>query len=80
MHGRRRARRFLRDNSLGLFFLATFLLALMGQAVAGHAEFNNQLVSDGMAPVGFGAYLTSSDFAGDVTENWQSEYPWRWTG
>ncbi|MYS88623.1 MULTISPECIES: DUF6766 family protein [Streptomyces] len=70
----RRARRFLRHNSLGLFFLTSFLLALAGQAVAGRAEFNNQLVSDGMAPLGFGAYLTSSDFAVDVTENWQSEY------
>jgi hypothetical protein len=67
-------RRFLRDNSLGLFFLTTFLLALAGQAVAGHADFNNQLLTDGMAPISFGAYVTSSDFAVDVTENWQSEY------
>ncbi|MDX3355367.1 hypothetical protein PV703_19040 [Streptomyces sp. ME01-24h] len=72
--GRRRAWRFIRDNSLGLAFLSAFLIALAGQAVAGHAEFNNQLVTDGLAPVGFGAYLTSSDFAVDVTENWQSEY------
>ncbi|MFI6851583.1 DUF6766 family protein [Streptomyces sp. NPDC050416] len=71
---RRRVRRFLRHNGLGLFFLTTFLLALAGQAVAGHAEFNNQIVSDGMAPLDFGAYLASSDFAVDVTENWQSEY------
>ncbi|MDX3235044.1 hypothetical protein PV392_04965 [Streptomyces sp. ME03-5709C] len=54
--------------------MSAFLIALAGQAVAGHAEFNNQLVTDGLAPVGFGAYLTSSDFAVDVTENWQSEY------
>ncbi|MFJ9967515.1 DUF6766 family protein [Streptomyces avermitilis] len=66
--------RFLRHNGLGLFFLTTFLLALAGQAVAGQADFNNQLVTDGMAPVSFGAYLTSSDFTVDVTENWQSEY------
>ncbi|MEU7282880.1 DUF6766 family protein [Streptomyces sp. NPDC045431] len=64
----------MRDNSLGLFFLATFLLALTGQTVAGYAEFDNQLVSDGVAPIGFAAYLASSDFAVDVTENWQSEY------
>ncbi|MEU4733040.1 DUF6766 family protein [Streptomyces sp. NPDC023588] len=69
-----RAGRFLHHNGLGLFFLIGFLLALAGQAVAGHADFNNQLVSDGMAPISFGAYLTSSDFAVDVTENWQSEY------
>ncbi|WP_240802587.1 DUF6766 family protein [Streptomyces sp. A0642] len=29
---------------------------------------------DDLHPVSFGAYLTSSDFAVDVTENWQSEY------
>ncbi|MGW7262332.1 DUF6766 family protein [Streptomyces sp. NPDC054842] len=71
---RHRVRLFLRHNSLGLFFLTTFVLALVGQAVAGHAQYNNQLVSDGMAAVSFGAYVTSSDFAVDVTENWQSEY------
>lgn len=70
----RRARRFVRHNSLGLLFMAAFLICLAGQAVAGHAEFNNQLRTDGMAPLTFGAYLTTSDFAVDVTENWQSEY------
>lgn len=69
-----RARRFLRHNGLGLFFLGAFLVSLIGQAIAGHAEFNNQLVADGMPPIGFGTYLTTSDFAVDVTENWQSEY------
>lgn len=47
---RHRVRRFLRHNSLGLFFMATFLLAVAGQAVAGHAEFNDELVADGLAP------------------------------
>lgn len=65
---------FLRDNGLGLFFLATFLLALVGQAVAGHADFNNQMAADQLQQVEFGEYLTTSDFAVDVSENWQSEY------
>ncbi|MER5294500.1 DUF6766 family protein [Streptomyces pharetrae] len=69
-----RAWRFLRHNSLGLLFMGAFLVTLAGQAVAAHAEFNNQLGTDGMAPLSFGAYLTTSDFAVDVTENWQSEY------
>ncbi|WP_217215200.1 DUF6766 family protein [Streptomyces sp. AC550_RSS872] len=69
-----RVRRFLHENGLSLAFGSGFLLALCGQAVAGHADFNNALVTDGMAPIGLGAYLTSSDFAVDVTENWQSEY------
>ncbi|MEV0324810.1 DUF6766 family protein [Streptomyces sp. NPDC050658] len=67
-------RRFLHDNSLSLGFGLAFLLALGGQAVAGHVEFNNHLVTDGLSQVSFGDYLTSSDFAVDVTENWQSEY------
>ncbi|MFI5683145.1 DUF6766 family protein [Streptomyces sp. NPDC051636] len=67
-------RRFLRDNGLGLFFTITFLMALVGQAIAGHAEFNNQLIAAQLQPVGFAEYLTSSDFAVDVSENWQSEY------
>ncbi|CAL9406488.1 hypothetical protein SUDANB105_01561 [Streptomyces sp. enrichment culture] len=69
-----RAGRFLRENSLGLAFLTAFLIALAGQAVAGHADFNNQLTSEGLAPVSLSAYLATSDFAVDVTENWQSEY------
>ncbi|WP_449350497.1 DUF6766 family protein [Streptomyces shaanxiensis] len=69
-----RTRGFLRDNGLGLAFVIGFLLALAGQAIAGYADFNNQLTTEGLAQVGFGEYLMSSDFAVDVTENWQSEY------
>ncbi|WP_166020326.1 DUF6766 family protein [Streptomyces chilikensis] len=69
-----RAGRFLRENSLGLVFLLGFLATLAGQLLAGRAELNNDLVSEGLPPVGLLAYATSSDFAVDVTENWQSEY------
>jgi hypothetical protein len=62
--------RFVRDNGISLGFGLAFLFALAGQAVAGRAEFNNQLVADGLVQVGFLDYLTSSDFAVDVTENW----------
>lgn len=67
-------RRFFRDNSLSLVFGIAFLLVLAGQAVAGHIEFNEELAVDGLAQVGLAEYVTSSDFAVDVTENWQSEY------
>ncbi|KAF4407625.1 MULTISPECIES: DUF6766 family protein [Streptomyces] len=67
-------RGFLRDNSLGLFFLAAFLLALAGQALAGRTEYNNQLEAEQLEPVGFWTYVSSSDFGVDVMENWQSEY------
>ncbi len=67
-------RQFARDNGLGLFFGLIFLLALVGQALTGHAEYDNQQIAQGLDPVSLGRYLTSSDFAADVTENWQSEY------
>ena len=69
-----RARGFLRNNALGLFFTLGFLLTVVGQAFAGQADFNDQMAADQLQTVGFLAYVTSSDFAVDVSENWQSEY------
>ncbi|NUP22628.1 MAG: hypothetical protein HOZ81_42525 [Streptomyces sp.] len=65
---------FVRDNGLGLFFTIGFLLSLAGQAIAGHADFNNQMAVDQLQQVSLAEYVTSSDFAVDVSENWQSEY------
>ncbi|MGW8990991.1 DUF6766 family protein [Streptomyces zhihengii] len=70
----RSSRRVWRDNSLTLAFGAAFLLTLLGQALAGHAEFNAQLLDDGLQQLSLGSYMMSSDFAVDVTENWQSEF------
>lgn len=69
-----RTARVLRDNGLGLVFGVLFLLALAGQGLAGHAQYNDQQVAEGSDPVGLGHYLLSSSFAVDVVENWQSEY------
>jgi hypothetical protein len=67
-------RRFLRENSLGVVFGLLFLGALVGQAITGHAAFNQQQLVEGLEPVSLGRYLTSASFAVDVAENWQSEY------
>ena len=67
-------RQFLKDNGLGLVFGLGFLLALAGQALAGHADYNDQQISHGAEPVSLGEYLISSSFGVDVAENWQSEY------
>ncbi len=65
---------FLRANALSLVFGALFLVTLVGQALAGAADFNAQQVANGLEPVSLAAYLTSSSFGVDVMENWQSEY------
>jgi hypothetical protein len=66
--------RFLRSNGLSVFFLVLFLLALAGQAIAGHAEYNEEQRAHDSQEISLGRYLTSSSFAQGVTENWQSEY------
>ncbi|HEX2132578.1 MAG TPA: DUF6766 family protein [Actinophytocola sp.] len=67
-------KRFLRDNGLSIVFGLLFLGTLVGQAVAGQAHFNNRQVVEGGQEVSFWAFLTTSEFAVDVAENWQSEY------
>ena len=67
-------RRFLRDNSLSIVFLALFLAALCGQAIAGHADFNEAADRHGDPRISLARYLVSSDFGTAVMENWQSEY------
>jgi hypothetical protein len=67
-------KRFLRDNGLSLGFGVMFLAALVGQMFAGLADFNQRQLSDGGQRVTLLQYVTSSEFAVDVTENWQSEY------
>jgi hypothetical protein len=67
-------RRLLRENALSLVFGLLFLLALFGQSIAGRLEYNEQQLTRGRATVSYAEYVTSSDFAVDVAENWQSEY------
>jgi hypothetical protein len=67
-------RRFLRDNSMSIVFLLLFLAALCGQAIAGHADFNDVAQSHGDPTISLGRYVVSSDFGSAVMENWQSEY------
>jgi hypothetical protein len=67
-------KRVLRDNGLGIVFGVLFLGALIGQAIAGHADYNDQQVTHGAQTVSLLDFVTSSNFAVDVAENWQSEY------
>jgi hypothetical protein len=67
-------KRVLRDNGLSILFGLIFLAALIGQAIAGHADYNQHQIADGGQPETFVQFVTSSQFAVDVAENWQSEY------
>ena len=69
-----RRRGFVRDNSLSLFFLVLFLAALAGQAIAGHHLYNEEQREHGEPPTSLAEFLTSSRFAVETAENWQSEF------
>jgi hypothetical protein len=66
--------RVVKENGLSLSFGGLFLLTLVGQAFSGVADYNAQRLTDGLAQISLLRYLTSSSFAVDVMENWQSEY------
>ena len=72
--------RFLRHNGLSVFFLVLFLAVLIGQAIAGHAVYNEEemshakLLHEQPETLSLGRYVTSSSFGQAVMENWQSEY------
>lgn len=63
-----------REHGLAIFFGLIFLAALIGQALTGVAEYNNEQVTAGLEQINLGQYVTSSSFAVDIAENWQSEY------
>jgi hypothetical protein len=67
-------RRALKHNGLSLFFGLILLLTLFGQALAGRAEYNASVAVDGLPQLTLTQFVTSSQFAVDVAENWQSEY------
>jgi Domain of unknown function (DUF6766) len=67
-------RRWLFEQSLSLFFLAIFLVAVVGQWLVGAKAFNAEQAAHGEATVSYFRYLVSSDFAGNLMENWQSEF------
>jgi len=66
--------RSVRNNALSILFFALFVLAIIGQSIAGFFENNERLVQHAQAPVGFLEFITSSEFVVDVAENWQSEF------
>jgi hypothetical protein len=66
--------RWLRDNSLAVFFFAILLGSLVGQAISGNEVYNDEAVAHDEPQIGFWRYLVSSHFGQAVLENWQSEY------
>jgi hypothetical protein len=68
------AGRWLRDNGLCVVTLLLFMVATVGQIASGLAAHNQELVEQGRAALGLGAYLASGHFIEALFENWESEF------
>ncbi len=66
--------RWVRENSLSLFFLGLFVVTLFGQSLAGHLDYNEELEQHDDPTISWGRYVASSKFGVAVMENWQSEF------
>jgi hypothetical protein len=66
--------RFLRDHGISLFFGSILLASLIGQSFAGLHQFNAEAMEHHAGTYSWFRYVTSSEFGGDVLENWQSEF------
>jgi hypothetical protein len=66
--------RWIREQSLTLFFLAIFALSLIGQSFAGLHDFNAEQATHHGEPYSYWRFVVSSEFGVDVMENWQSEF------
>jgi hypothetical protein len=62
------------QNSLSLALVALFLMSFLFHALGGHAEYNQQQLEHGEAPVSLISFMTSSQFWFQSFQNWQSEF------
>ena len=64
----------LYQHSLGLAFLALFVISFAMHAVGGLAEYNSDRAAHGEPPVSVTGYVTSQRFWFESFQNWQSEF------
>jgi hypothetical protein len=66
--------KFLRENSLSLFFGALLLASVVGQSFAGQHEYNADAIQHGGEAIAWTHYILTPEFGGDLLENWESEF------
>jgi hypothetical protein len=66
--------KFVRLNSLSLFFFVIFLVTIAAQSVAGLHEYNEEASAHEQPEISWSRYIRTSEFGRAVLENWQSEW------
>jgi hypothetical protein len=67
-------RKFFYENSLTIVLLAITLAALVGNALTGWHQFNEEQQDFSQPVLAFWPYLTTGHFIESVFENWESEF------
>jgi hypothetical protein len=65
---------WLYERSLGIAFLALFAASFVAHAIGGRAEFNEEALEHGEAPIGMAEFMVTSRFWFQSFQNWQSEF------
>jgi hypothetical protein len=66
--------RFIRENSLSLFFGSLLLVTLVAQSLVGHSLYNEDAIQHSQETISYLRYVASSEFGEAVMENWESEF------
>ena len=64
----------LYENSLGIAFIALFILSLTLHAIGGARAFSAEQVAHGEDPIGVFRFMATSQFWFQSFQNWQSEF------
>ncbi|HYH14046.1 MAG TPA: DUF6766 family protein [Flavisolibacter sp.] len=67
-------KKVLKNNSQSIVFFILFLIAIVGQAVTGFNQHNEELKEKGGAEISMKQYLTTGHFIQSTFENWESEF------
>ena len=62
------------EHSLSSALLLLFLLSFVGHLLGGHAEYDQQRLAHGQAPVSLWGFLASAQLWFQSFQNWQSEF------
>jgi len=67
-------KKFIRDNALAGAMFGFFVVFLVGLALTGHQEHNQELADHQQTAITLWQYIASGPFVEAVFENWESEF------
>lgn len=66
--------KWLKNNSLSIVFFILFIISIVGQAVTGLKQHNQEMQDEGGVQLSMQEYMFSGHFLQSTFENWESEF------